>query len=392
MKTILITGIDKINVKAGGVHRISKMLMEQLPKHGFRCLYLAKQYNAPLYYINNELIPENQVDVNGLRDYLRREKVDIILDQQSVFSDEFTSIYEHLQCPDIKYLTIYHNTPLIYDKLFTKERLWYIVRTSSGIVERGKAFGRWLLFPLWKWTMNKGCAKKYLHNYNVSDRTILLSEGDCEAFVTYVGLKECSKCVVINNPLSFVAINDVSCLSNKQNEVLIVSRLNNFEKRLDRALKIWRILQDRGLVDYWYLTIVGWGLQEQMLHNLSKELGLMHVNFVGRRDPEQYYQKASLFMLTSAVEGWGLTLTESMQTGVVPLAFDSYPALKSIITDGYDGCIIEDDNLVAYADRMEYLMTHREERERMARNGLDSCKRFTIEKIVAQWVDMINGL
>ena len=97
-------------------------------------------------------------------------------------------------------------------------------------------------------------------------------------------------------------------------------------------------------------------------------------------------------MLTSAVEGWGLTLTESMQTGVVPLAFDSYPALKSIVTDGYDGCIIEDDNLEAYADRMEYLMTHQQERERMAKNGLESCKRFTIDKIVAQWVDMINGL
>lgn len=97
-------------------------------------------------------------------------------------------------------------------------------------------------------------------------------------------------------------------------------------------------------------------------------------------------------MLTSAVEGLGLTLTESMQTEVVPLAFDSYPALRSIITDVYDVCIIEDDNLDAYADRMKYLMTHKEERERIARNGLDSCKRFTIDKIVSQWVDMINGL
>lgn len=366
--------------------------MEQLPKHGFRCLYLAKQDKEPRYYINNEITPENLVDVNKLHDYLRKEKVDIILDQQSVFSDEFTCLYENLGCPDIKYLTIYHNTPLIFDKLFTKERLWYIFNTSSGFVNRSLSWSRWFLFQLWKRWMNKGCKKKYAHNYHASDRTILLSEGDKAAFANFVGLKEWKKCVVINNPLSFDTIADISCLAKKQNEVLIVSRLNNFEKRLDRALNIWKILQDRGVVDNWHLTIVGEGIHEQMLLGLCKELKLQKVDFVGQQSPEDYYKKASLFMLTSAVEGWGLTLTESMQTGVVPLAFDSYPALQSIITDGYDGCIIEDDNLVAYADRMEYLMTHQEERERIARNGLESCKRFTIDKIVAQWVDMINGL
>ena len=366
--------------------------MDNLPKYGLRCLYLAKEYNAPRYYINNELIPENLVDTAKLREYIQKEKIDTILDQQSVFSDEFTRIYEQLGCSDVKYLTINHNTPLIFDKLLNRDRLWHLFRTSSGLVNRCMTFGRWLCYPVWKRIMNAGCAKKFRHNYKVSDRTILLSEGDQHAFASYVGLKNWNKCVVINNPLSFDTIETDKCLAGKKNEVLIVSRLNNFEKRLDRALKIWRILQDRGVVKSWHLTIVGWGLQEKMLHDLSKELALKNVDFVGRQSPEPYYQIASLFMLTSAVEGWGLTLTESMQTGVVPLAFDSYPALRSIITDGYDGCIIEDDNLDAYADRMEYLMTHKEERERIARNGLNSCKRFTIDKIVSQWVDMINGL
>lgn len=391
-KTILITGIDKINVKAGGVHRISKMLMEHLPQYGFKCLYLAKEYNAPKYYINNDLIPENLVDIERLRNYVLEEQIDIILDQQSVFSDEFASVYEQLGCPSVKYLTMYHNTPLIFAKLFNRARIWDLFLTANSAFTRVTTLGKWLFYPIWKRWMNAGCRKKYLHNYNVSDRTILLSEGDRQAFASYVGLKESSKCVVINNPLSFEKVETEDCLLHKKNEVLIVSRLNNFEKRLDRALKIWKILQNRGLTDIWHLTIVGWGLQEQMLHDLSKKLNLKNVTFVGRQDPEEYYHSASLFMLTSAVEGWGLTLTESMQTGVVPLAFDSYPALKSIVTDGYDGCIIEDDNLEAYADRMEYLMTHQQERERMAKNGLESCKRFTIDKIVAQWVDMINGL
>lgn len=39
--------------------------------------------------------------------------------------------------------------------------------------------------------------------------------------------------------------------------------------------------------------------------------------------------------MTSAYQEICFTLTESMQTGVVPLAFDSYPALHDIINELY---------------------------------------------------------
>ena len=97
-------------------------------------------------------------------------------------------------------------------------------------------------------------------------------------------------------------------------------------------------------------------------------------------------------MMTSAVEGWGLTLTESMQTATVPIVFDSYPALHDIITNNYDGVIIKDDDFDSYISHMSQLMSHQDERERIARNGLESCRRFTIDKIVHQWVDLIKSL
>lgn len=161
-----------------------------------------------------------------------------------------------------------------------------------------------------------------------------------------------SRCKVINNPLSWETVENVEILPRKKKQVLIVSRLYNPEKRLDRALKIWQILEQRGLTD-WRLIIVGAGIHEDYLKGLSEKLALKNIMFAGRQNPVPYYRNAALFMMTSAVEGWGLTLTESMQTGVVPIAFDSYPALHDIITDGYDGCIIPDDDLDAYADCME---------------------------------------
>ena len=170
---------------------------------------------------------------------------------------------------------------------------------------------------------------------------------------------------------------------------MIVSRLNDDEKRISLALRIWRLLLDRGVKD-WTLTIVGTGPHEEKLKFLSQDLNLENVSFVGRQQSEPYYEKASIFMMTSAVEGWGLTLTESMQRGVVPIVFNSYPALSDIITNDYDGCIVPNNDLYAYADRLIELMGDKEMREKIARNALKSCKRFEPDKVISKWLELIE--
>ena len=61
-------------------------------------------------------------------------------------------------------------------------------------------------------------------------------------------------------------------------------------------------------------------------------------------------------------------------------------------TDRYDGCIIRDNDLDASAVCMEELMRNRKERERIAQNGIESCKRFETDKIIVQWVKLIESL
>ena len=61
------------------------------------------------------------------------------------------------------------------------------------------------------------------------------------------------------------------------------------------------------------------------------ENDIKNIYFEGNKNPLPYYQKASVFLMTSALEGWGLTITEAQQFGVVPVAFDSYPSLHEVI-------------------------------------------------------------
>ena len=180
-------------------------------------------------------------------------------------------------------------------------------------------------------------------------------------------------------------------LSGKQKEVLIVARLDEHSKRLSLALRIWHEVENRGYGD-WKLTIVGHGPDEMYYRTLADELQLKNISFEGRQEPLEYYRRASIFMMTSAYEGWGITLLEAQQMGVVPVVFDSYVALHDIVGNGVNGIIVENGNLDKYVEQLTALMKDDTLRHFLAENALKSCQRFAGHKIINQWVNLFNDL
>lgn len=390
MKTILLVSYNELHITWGGVHRVNKLLLDGFTKHGYRCLYLINK-SGEYFYINNKETAENRIDKEELKQYLLDNRVDVIINQEGIFSDSFHLTFRSLGLCNVRLLTVFHSTPSIYETIYGFNWLISQIKQNHSLKNRIPYLVRLIGFPFWRRLAKIKTAKRYQNIHSISDRCVMLSRNDIPTLKAYVPGLSNDKCVAIPNALTFEKTSDSSILRLKEQNVLIVSRLNDDEKRISLALKVWRMLLDHGIKD-WTLTIVGTGPHEDKLKSISQELRLENVLFLGRQQSEPYYEKASIFMMTSAVEGWGLTLTESMQRGVVPIVFNSYPALSDIITNNYDGCIVPNNDLHAFADRMIELMGDKEKRERIARNGLNSCKRFTIDKIVSQWVDMINGL
>ena len=97
-------------------------------------------------------------------------------------------------------------------------------------------------------------------------------------------------------------------------------------------------------------------------------------------------------MMTSSYEGWGITLTEAQQMGVVPIAFHSYASLPEIIDDGRNGLIIPDKDEDAYVEKLLWLMDHRIEREAMAVEAIRSSRRFTREAVGDRWMALFGEL
>ena len=116
------------------------------------------------------------------------------------------------------------------------------------------------------------------------------------------------------------------------------------------------------------------------------------MSFEGIQDPLPYYQKASIFLMVSAFEGWGLTLTEAQQCGCVPIAFDSYSAVHDIIDNDKNGIIVPEGDMDAYAHRLQELMNNPEALQRLSDNARKDCLRYSRENIAKQWKTLLDNL
>ena len=173
--------------------------------------------------------------------------------------------------------------------------------------------------------------------------------------------------------------------------MLIVSRIEEVHKRLSLALKIWKQVKQHIEAKGWVLKIVGTGKDLPMYQSMIKREHIDAVIFEGHHNPLSYYREASVFLMTSRSESWGLTLTEAQQMGVVPIAFDSYASLRDIINDNEDGIIVPEGDIEQYVTKLLELMTDAPKRRMMATKALVNCRRFSQEQVVKEWKNLMEN-
>ncbi|MCD8182952.1 MAG: glycosyltransferase [Bacteroides sp.] len=144
----------------------------------------------------------------------------------------------------------------------------------------------------------------YIESYNFADKVVLLSDHFKYDFLKYAHLKNDFKIRTIHNALSFQSYYDLANYDHKKKEVLIVSRLEEEPKRISLALKIWKEIEADSSLSDWKLKIVGHGKMENQYKDFVKHHNLTRVCFEGAKNPEPYYNEASIFMMTSSFEGW----------------------------------------------------------------------------------------
>lgn len=171
--------------------------------------------------------------------------------------------------------------------------------------------------------------------------------------------------------------------------VLIVSRLHDKVKRISVALRIWGDVMKDSRSKGWNLVIIGDGPDRERYDKYIKENGIKSVSLLGKRTPIEYYKKASIFMMTSITEGLTLVLTESMQLGVVPFAFDTFSSVHDIINEK-NGIIVNDMDIDNYTEQMLQLMSNEKRLKHVALNAVKSCHRYETNVVGKKWERIIN--
>jgi 1,2-diacylglycerol 3-alpha-glucosyltransferase len=135
-----------------------------------------------------------------------------------------------------------------------------------------------------------------------------------------------------------------------------------------------------------YLLLVGYGPEEQVLHDRAKELGIaQRTIFTGRVPYEQvpdYLALADLFVTASIIDVQPLSIIEGLATGLPAVAIAS-DAVANTLVDGHNG-VLAAYNSKDLATRWVMVLSDDDLRARLSANAQDSSQQYDIHRTSAQ--------
>lgn len=386
---ILFVYSSPIIAENGGVQRVTHVLSSHFENKGYVVHFLSLSGGENLD-VRQSILPiqtsaNNEANREFLRTFLANNQIRIIINQDGLNPD-MTQLVLSCKSKGVKVLSVAHNsiTGAIQHYRYSRRDLFKCNHLG------------WIL-PIFDceplkdallWAFKRTHKSHFCYAIVKSDRYILLSERYMPELEFVTDGFDKKKVIAICNPCTLTA-NKIDC-AQKEKVLLYVGRIDMAQKRNDLLLEIWKNVSK--IVKDWHLVIVGDGPDLEKLKAKSKKMQIKNVEFVGQAEPSEYYRKASLFAMTSAFEGLPLTLVEAMTHGVVPIAFDSFASLQSIIDDGVNGKVIRPFNMNDFASNLIELMNNNQLRDILSSNCLIKAKYFSLDVIGQKWLDLFREI
>jgi glycosyltransferase involved in cell wall biosynthesis len=162
--------------------------------------------------------------------------------------------------------------------------------------------------------------------------------------------------------------------------------------RLSGEKGIERLIHAVGLLSIpFQFFIIGGGKRKGYLQKLVAELQLQdHVFFKGQvEDPFSGMEDADLFLMGSYYEGFPNVLLEAGALGIPAIAFDVPGGISEIITEGENGRLVEDNDIIAFAAAIRNSLSANFNRTKIIES---TQQRFSVNRLVAQTEKLLTGL
>lgn len=164
------------------------------------------------------------------------------------------------------------------------------------------------------------------------------------------------------------------------------------QKRLD--LLIEAFFRVAGKHPQWSLVIYGDGPLRPELEQMVAEKGLrerVHMPGWTARMSEEM-ANSDLFALSSAYEGFGNVIAESLAVGVPVVSFDCPSGPGDIIRHGVDGLLARPMDPQDLADCLDRVMGDKDLRLRMGARAVEVLERFPMSRTLELWDDLFARL
>ncbi len=214
-----------------------------------------------------------------------------------------------------------------------------------------------------KWRLMEKMARKF-------DRFVVLTDGNRREWPSLKNMQ------VIANPLPFASAQSFS----QQNKIVICVGKISYQKGQDLLAEAWRHIHAK--YPDWQLHLYG---KENIAFLDTQSLKHNIHFFPPAKDIEQKYQEASIYVMSSRFEGFGMVLIEAMEFGLPCVSFDCDYGPSDIIKDGADGFLVDKENIAALAEKLVLLIENETLRTEMGRRAKENVKQYSPHTIVKQW-------
>lgn len=192
------------------------------------------------------------------------------------------------------------------------------------------------------------------------------------------------KVYIINN---FVEI--PTTFSKPNNEIANVSFLGRIGERKGTfdLLNAIELLNKNSNLQF-RVNIAGDGEIEKCKKYIKdKELeNVKYLGWINEEERNRLLQKTDILILPSYYESFGMVLIEAMSYKI-PVIGGNAGSIPNVITNNFDGLLVEPGNVTDIADKLEYLICNPKIRVKMGQNGYKSvCEKYS-SKYFSQRLD-----
>jgi glycosyltransferase involved in cell wall biosynthesis len=359
----------------GGLERTLTDKAEYMASKGHQVMFVTIEHHGSLAYELPEGVRHEDLSCHVYSLYSQPfyRRVSGFMHLKRLFRSRMKSVLGNFR-PDAIVITIPYTENFVCDLMRVAKGIPVVVETHLAYGPHYHGEGK--LENLMQYFYNPFRALRKVQLF------ITLTQGDAKSWQR-LGMPNIK---VIPNPLP-ACFNDADRhpKTKEQGRIICVGRLD-VQKRYDRLVAAFALIADKHPA--WHIDIFGEGKCRDAIQQQINAEGLQdRIKLRGTTSNIiDEYQRSQFFVLSSDYEGFGLVIIEAMACGLPVVGTDCPFGPSEIIEDGKTGLLAKMD-VRDLADKMEWMMTHNDERHQMGLRAYTTAARYRLDTVMPRWVE-----